>query len=122
MYRYRFDKDRNLLDIAWTGIFDDAAIDAYGAALRTDFARQGFAAGYRLLIDMTHSAIQPQAALAAFRREFADFPKASRIGIVTQSALHRLQILREMPQPYLRVTPTRGEALDWVLGTAEEAA
>jgi hypothetical protein len=122
MYRYRFDTDRNLLDIAWTGMFDDAAVDAYGAALRADFARHGFAAGYRLLIDMTHSTIQPQAALVAFRREFADFPKASRIGIVTRSALYRLQILREMPQPYLRVTTARGEALGWVLSTAEQAA
>ncbi|MEZ0496972.1 STAS/SEC14 domain-containing protein [Sphingomonas sp. IW22] len=119
MYRYHFDKARNLLDISWSGLFAQGTVVEYGKAIWADFHRHGFRQGYRLLIDMSGSNIQPQHNLAHFRAQFADFPKASRIAVVTQSALHRLQILREMPQPYLRVLPSRGAALNWVLHGVE---
>lgn len=115
MYRYRFDQETDLLDIEWLGLFDAAGVADYAAGLRADFTRHRFLPGYRLLIDMSGSNIHPQATLPSFRAHFADFPKASRIAIITRSTLHRLQILREMPQPYLRVVPTRGAAFAWLV-------
>lgn len=119
MYRYRFVKSSNLLDIEWHGLFDAATIAAYGAALRADFAANGFEAGYRVVIDMSDSGVQPQEALAGFRTTFADFPRASRIAVVSRSALHRLQIQRELPFSIVRIVANREAALAWALDGRE---
>ncbi|PCD04404.1 hypothetical protein COC42_09065 [Sphingomonas spermidinifaciens] len=119
MYRYCFDKPANLLDIEWRGLFDAASIAAYDAALRADFAAHGFEAGYRVVIDMAATGVQPQEALLQFRTTFADFPRASRIAVVTRSALHRLQIQRELPFRIVRIVSTREAALAWAVDAIE---
>lgn len=119
MYRYRFVRASNLIDIEWFGLFDAATVAAYAAALRADFAAHGFSAGYRVVIDMSASGVQPKEALAGFRSTFADFPRASRIAVVTRSALHRLQIQRELPFRIVRIVATRDAALAWAVDGRE---
>lgn len=119
MYRYRFVKSCNLLDIEWHGLFEADTVAAYDAALRAAFAANSFQAGYRLLIDMLASGVQAQASLQRFRAAFVDWPRASRIAVVTQSALHRLQIQRELPFSIVRIVPTREAALAWAVDGQE---
>lgn len=115
MYDYQFDAARNLLDIRWTGMFSDAGIREYAAILKREFVQQGFRTGYLLRMDMSDSAVQPQTVLATFREVFADFPKASRIAVITQSAIARMQVQREMTQPYLRIFDTADAGLAWLM-------
>jgi len=122
MYAIRFRHDLNLLDIRWTGLFTPEAVDAYARELLVRFAREGFRPGYRLRMDMTDSAVQPVAAATLINRRFGDFPRASRIAIVTRSAIARLQVRRFMTQPYLHIFDDAAAALDWLTEADLQAA
>ena len=61
------------------------------------------------------SSAQPQEAVASFRANLGDFPKARRIAIITGSAITRLQVKREMTQPYLRIFDDATAGLAWLL-------
>ena len=115
MYSITYRPTLNLLDIAWHGLFTPDAIAHYAQAVWDRFRAEGLRAGaYRLRMDMSQSAVQTQEALAAFRAQFQDFPRASRIAIVTPSAIAKLQVRREMTQSYLRLFETADEALAWL--------
>ena len=116
MYRIQFRHDLNLLDIAWHGLFSHEAVISYARDVKARFVEEGFRPGYRLRMDMSESAVQPQDALLAFRENLGDglFPRASRIAIVTRSAIARLQVKREMTQAYLRIFESADEALMWL--------
>jgi hypothetical protein len=92
--------------------------------VKARFTAEGFRPGYLLRMDMSGSAVQPQEALAAFREHLGEglFPRASRIAIVTPSAIAKMQVKREMTQSYLRIFETAQPALDWLLEGAEVAA
>lgn len=117
MYEIRFRHDINLLDIAWHGLFNSEEVAAYARDVKARFVAEGFSPGYLLRMDMSQSAVQPQEAVAAFREHLGEgnFPRASRIAIVTSSAIARLQVKREMTQSYLRIFETAPAALDWLL-------
>jgi len=115
MYRVAFRKDLNLLDIEWLAMFEPDRVGDYARKLRDQFDAEGFAPGYLLRMDMRQSGVQAQDAVQAFRRHFAGFPAASRIAIVTESAIARMQIRREMTQPYLRIFERAESALTWLL-------
>lgn len=115
MYSIRFDAEHDVLDIIWGVQFSPAAVAAYAADLRQQFGAQGFRPGYRLRIDMSLSAIQTQAAIESFAQAFVGFPLASRIAIVTPSALAALQVRRVMRQPYLQVFRRADQAWDWLV-------
>lgn len=121
MYTVRFQPECNLLDIAWHGLFEPDEVATYARECLEHVRRAGVRPGYRLRIDMTGSAVQPRATLAAFEHCFHSFPKAGRIAIVTPSALYRLQVLRIMTQPYLRVFDTAEVALEWLLHAEPDA-
>lgn len=121
MYAIRFQTELDLLDIRWTGIFAPGDVAAYAAECLERFVERGLKPGYRLRIDMRSSAVQPRETLISFERNFRHFPKASRIAVVTPSALFRLQVLRVMTQPYLRVFDTPRDALDWLVADGEPA-
>lgn len=117
MYRIQFRHDVNMLDIAWNGLFTHDAVIAYARDVKARFIEEGFQPGYRLRMDMSESAVQPQDALLAFRDNLGEglFPRASRIAIVTRSAIARLQVKREMTQPYLRIFESADEAFIWLM-------
>jgi hypothetical protein len=86
------------------------------------FRAEGLKPGhYRLRMDMSASAVQTQEALGAFREQFQNFPRASRIAIVTPSTIAKLQVRREMTQTYLRLFETADAALAWLTGDAAPA-
>lgn len=114
-YSLTFDTARQLMDIAWHRYFCADDVPAYAAACRIEFARARFAPGYALRMDMRDSAVQPQDAVAMFRTCFDSFPRARRIAVVTPSAIARLQVQREMTQPYLRIFADPDAALKWLL-------
>jgi len=114
MYAMTFDHQRNLIDVAWKGLFSPEQVADYARACRERFRAEGFAPGYKLRMDMSESAIQTQDAVLAFREAFRGFPPASRIAIVTPSAIARMQVRREMKQPYLQVFDAPEPALDWL--------
>lgn len=115
MYTIAFRHDRNLLDIRWRGLFDAAAVDAYATELVRRFGEEGFAPGYRLRMDMSACSVQPVAAAALINSRLRDFPVASRIAIVTASAVTRLQVRRLMTQPYLRIFDDADTAFAWLV-------
>ncbi|NYT43001.1 STAS/SEC14 domain-containing protein [Sphingomonas sp. R-74633] len=114
MYRVSFRKELNLLDIEWLAMFEPDRVGDYARRLRDQFDAEGFVPGYLLRMDMRRSGVQAQEAVRAFRRHFAGFPQASRIAIVTESAIARMQIRREMTQPYLRIFDRAESALGWL--------
>lgn len=120
MYDIHFRHDINLLDIAWHGQFSNEGVAAYARDVKARFVQEGFAPGYRLRMDMSGSAVQPQEAVAAFREHLGDglFPRASRIAIVTSSVIARMQVRREMTQDYLRIFSDADEALRWLIAPA----
>jgi len=122
MYTIAFRHDLNLLDICWTGLFTPGAVDAYATELVARFAREGFRPGYLLRMDMTDSAVQPVQAATLINRRLGDFPRATRIAIVTRSAIARLQVRRFMTQPYLRIFDDAAAVLDWLTRADAQAA
>lgn len=119
MYSITFRHDINLLDIAWTGQFSGEEVAAYARECKGRFVREGFSPGYLLRMDMSASAVQPQEAVAAFREHLGDFPRARRIAIVTASVIARMQVKREMTQPYLQIFDVAQDALDWLVRAEE---
>ncbi|NML09956.1 STAS/SEC14 domain-containing protein [Sphingobium sp. AR-3-1] len=124
MYEINFRKDVNLLDISWHGLFDADDVAAYARDVKARFVAEGFSPGYRLRMDMRRSAVQPQEAVAAFRTHLGEglFPRASRIAIVTASVIAKLQVRREMTQPYMRIFTQADEAFVWLIGAEAVAA
>ena len=120
MYTISFRHEYNLLDIQWQRLFDLAGVERYAAELVDRFRKEGFTNGYRLRIDMGACSVQPVQAAAAIHERMAGFPRASRIAIVTASAITRLQVQRLMTQPYLRIFDTAAASWDWL--TAPDAA
>jgi hypothetical protein len=121
MYALDFDRGFDLLDVRWSGLFCPREVTRYAAKVWRRFEEMAFAPGYLLRIDMAEAGVQSQESLAAFRREFAGFPPATRIAVVTQSKLAALQVLREMRQPYLEVAATADAALDWLIAGRRSA-
>lgn len=117
MYTVDFRHDLNLLDVAWTGLMTQAVAHAYAEELTGRFVREGFRTGYRLRMDFSRVAVQPQDAVLAISSRFRGFPRASRIAIVTTSGITRLQVRRLMPQPYLSIFDTAEAALAWLIGS-----
>jgi hypothetical protein len=116
MYDITYRPEFDLLDIAWHGQFTPDAIADYARAVWDRFRAEGLRPGhYRLRMDMSASAVQTQESLGVFREQFQNFPRASRIAIVTPSAIAKLQVRREMTQPYLRLFVTADEALAWLI-------
>jgi hypothetical protein len=115
MYTIRFQPEHSLLDIAWHRIFLADQVPDYARQCLRHFVAQGLKPGYLLRMDMRESAVQPRDTLDSFARSFRDFPKASRIAVVTASALQRMQVLRVMTQPYLRVFDDPDQAMAWLL-------
>ncbi len=117
MYDIYFRHDINLLDISWHGLFSGESVAAYARDVKRRFVAEGFSPGYRLRMDMRRSLVQPQDAVAAFREHLGEglFPRASRIAIVTPSAIAKLQVRREMTQSYLRIFTDAEEAFVWLM-------
>jgi hypothetical protein len=113
-YSINFRHDIGLMDVAWHRYFSAEDVGPYADACKARFAAEGFRPGYLLRMDMSESAVQPQDALAMFRTHFDGFPRARRIAVVTASAIARLQVRREMTQPYMRIFGTADEALQWL--------
>jgi hypothetical protein len=94
----------------------------YARELVDAFRRSGFRPGYRLRIDMSAITVQPQDAVMTVHEALRDFPRASRIAMVTSSAIGRQQIRRLMTQPYLRVFDTAEDSLEWLTSPEESLA
>jgi len=65
MYAIEFDHALNLVDIRWTGLFDEPTVAAYADELLRRFRTEGFRPGYRLSMDMSGCTVQPAIAAAA---------------------------------------------------------
>ncbi len=118
MYEISFRHDLNLLDIVWKGAFTPELVRRYARELIRQFTDEGFRTGYLLRIDMSESATQPKEVLPTFVEELGNFPKATRIAIITPSAVARLQVSRIMTQPYLRIFSSATESNRWLLDGA----
>jgi hypothetical protein len=115
VYTINYRPELKLLDIAWHGVFRPDVVADYAQAVWDRFRAEGLKPGeYKLRMDMSESAVQTQEALGVFRDVFKGFPRASRIAIVTPSAIAKLQVRREMTQPYLRLFETAEESLAWL--------
>jgi hypothetical protein len=121
MYVIECSRDLNLIDIRWTGLFDQPTVDAYAAELIRRFREEGFRPGYRLRMDMSGTSVQPVHAAEAINRRLGNFPRASRIAIVTGSAITRMQVRRYMAQPYLRIFDSPADALAWLVAADKDA-
>ncbi len=119
-YSIVFRHDIKLMDVVWNRFFAAEDVAPYAAECWRRFEAEGFRPGYLLRMDMRASAVQPQDALAMFRTHFDGFPRARRIAVVTASQIARMQVKREMTQPYMRLFDGAGEALDWLMQGDEE--
>ncbi len=119
-YSVTFRHDIKLMDVMWNRFFAPEDVEPYAAECWRRFEQEGFRPGYLLRMDMRASAVQPQDALAMFRTHFDGFPRARRIAVVTASQIARMQVKREMTQPYMRLFDGAADALDWLM-QADEA-
>ncbi|MDQ1158623.1 hypothetical protein QE385_002950 [Sphingomonas sp. SORGH_AS 950] len=122
MYAFDFHHDINLLDIRWTGLFTPEIAARYAHELTDAFWRSGFVPGYLLRVDMSVIRVQPSDSVMVVHNNMRNFPRARRIGMVTNSAIARQQILRLMKQPYLRIFETSESALEWLVSPEESLA
>lgn len=122
MYAYEFRHDLNLLDIRWTGLFTPEIATRYARELVDAFRRSGFRPGYRLRIDMSEITVQPREAIMTVHEALRDFPRASRIAMINNSAIGRQQIRRLMTQPYLRVFDCAEDSVAWLTEQEEPVA
>ncbi|WP_322963011.1 STAS/SEC14 domain-containing protein [Sphingomonas fuzhouensis] len=122
MYSFEFRRDINLLDICWSGLFTPDIAMRYARELVDAFRRSGFRPGYRLRIDMSAITVQPKDAIMTVHEALSDFPRASRIAMVTSSAIGRQQIRRLMTQPYMRVFDNADDSLAWLTSPEESLA
>ena len=114
-YSITFRSDIALMDVVWHRYFTASDVADYAADCFTGFARAGFRPGYLLRMDLRDSAVQPQDALAMFRTHFSGFPVARRIAVVTSSLIARMQVQREMTQPYRKIFDSPDAALAWLM-------
>lgn len=114
-YSIHFDHGIGLMDVAWHRFFAADDVGPYADECKARFLAEGFQPGYLLRMDMSASAVQPQDAVAMFRTHFDGFPRARRIAVVTTSAIARLQVRREMTQPYMQIFDTADAAMKWLL-------
>ncbi|NWK95207.1 hypothetical protein DM806_05915 [Sphingobium lactosutens] len=114
-YTINFRHDIGLMDVAWHRFFAADDVGPYADECKARFVAEAFQPGYLLRMDMSDSAVQPQDAVAMFRTHFDGFPRARRIAVVTSSAIARMQVRREMTQPYMRIFGTADGALQWLL-------
>lgn len=121
-YSIDFRSDIALMDVVWHRFFAAMDVADYAVACRRGFEQAGFRPGYVLRMDIRGSAVQPQDALAMFRTHFAGFPAARRIAVVTSGMIARMQVQREMTQPYMRIFADADVALQWLLEDANSAA
>ncbi|WP_343528616.1 STAS/SEC14 domain-containing protein [Sphingomonas sp.] len=122
MYAIDFRHDLNMLDVRWTGLFTPPVALRYAREVIDGFRRSGFQPGYLLRIDMSAIIVQPHDGLMTLHEALRNYPRASRIAMVTRSALGRQQIRRLMHQPYLRIFDDADLAFAWLTEPAEAAA
>ena len=121
MYKLTVEQSFNIVELQLSGCLSVAEVARYGGEFLGYFGSGRLRVGYRMLLDVTSCAIQPQETIAAFGRQVRDTPNASRIAIVTGSSVIRLQVRRVMTQPYAKLFDDRPEAMDWLIRAGPSA-
>lgn len=119
MYAIHFRHDLNLLDVRWTGLFTPQVALRFAHEVVDGYRRSGFQTGYRLRIDMSAILVHPHDGIMTLHETLRDFPRASRIAMVTRSAIGRQQIRRLMSQPYMRIFDDADAAFAWLIEPAD---
>ena len=120
MYAVAADPVSAVVRIHLSGFFDSQEVVRFWheeqEVARAAFARHG---AYDLLIETVGGGPQGQDVLDAFQRVVLESPvKARRIGIVSGSALLRMQIRRMLVSDKLQVFETTAEAEAWLASMA----
>ncbi|MFV0625536.1 STAS/SEC14 domain-containing protein [Sphingomonas sp. ac-8] len=116
MYRVDIDSAHRLVTVTLRGFLTIAEAEAYMAELRTAHARTPALRGdFRMLLDLRDAMLPSREVLAVFRERHAALPHASRLALVTASALTRLQARRAIPHPALAFFDTPEAARAWLL-------
>ncbi|GGB33092.1 hypothetical protein GCM10011380_23190 [Sphingomonas metalli] len=115
------DPDRGLLRITLSGFFTVDDVAAYEAARVLHVSRLRCPIGQHLtLADVTGLDIQTQDVVAAFTRVVGD-PRyrPRRLAVVVPHTLTRIQAMRAVDGPGVRVFRSVAEAEDWLLSDPE---
>jgi len=115
MYAIRYERDLDLLDISWSGLFTPKQMASYADDCWACWRREQFRPGYRLRICLEDGQPLPQATLKVLAGAFGDFPRSGRTAMVAGGAVARLQIGRAMMEPHMRIFETPEGALEWLL-------
>lgn len=119
-FRISADPTTQLVRLWLAGQWDEATLAAYrrelGAAMR-DFECQGGRPGeYLLLIDLREQGVQPKDVAAGHQAIIAEHaPLARRRALVmSESALHAMQVRRISPSAEVNMFRSEDEALVWL--------
>jgi hypothetical protein len=105
----------DLIIATLAGFFSLADVESYAReaeALIERCSREH--GGYRILIDISDCAVQPQEVTAAFNRHVAAVPRSERVAVVTSSPMIRMQIRRIVGRRDLEVFEGLAEAQEWI--------
>jgi hypothetical protein len=116
MYRLTIDAERAFIDVTMKGFLEVHQVHDYVDELTAKFTR-AFPPGapYVMLIDISECALQSTAVVDAFRNHVANFPRASRLAIVSGNSSARMQLNRILVRDYLRFFAFRAEAVSWLM-------
>ena len=115
MYTINYRRELNLLDITWSGLFTPEDMAQYADDCRECLRLERFQEGYRLRVVLTDGKPLPQHTLAVLADAFVGFPQSSRTAVVTTGAVARMQIMRAMLVPGMRLFDTPDAALEWLM-------
>jgi hypothetical protein len=104
----------DLITTTLSGFFTVAGVMAYAAEAEQLIERTALLhGGYRLIIDVSGCAIQPQDVITAFSVHVDNVPRARRLAVVTGDSIIRMQMRRIIRHSDMAMVESAPEALVW---------
>lgn len=120
-YRIDFDAPRQLVHLRLAGQWDQRTLADYrrdlASAMRGFAAHGGRPGKYLLLIDVREQGVQSKDVAAEYQAIIADHVRFARRRalVMSESALHAMQVRRISPNADVNMFRTEPEALAWLM-------
>lgn len=117
MYQIEADRERALLRLKLSGMWDMATAERFEAERRATVVRQGWSRGdYRCIVDLRDYAVQPRevAARGEKHNHNAALHAPRKTALIVGSMLQRMQVQRVVSRGDEQVFTTEQDAISWL--------
>lgn len=114
-----FDARARMIRAQAFGYWDETEANAYHRAIEIELRKAASYAPFTVMIDISRLGILPQKVVAIVMGTAATIhaSQVSRVALLTNKALSRMQAQRMSPDPEkFRICASEAEALDWLAG------